>query len=85
MMTQFQVGGGDEDRRCMQREKRKKFRMQFDSNHISAAMAVAEETPRQPKYHGSAEKKSRIVWSPELHQKFLDALCAIGDTSNVSL
>ncbi|KAF7808834.1 two-component response regulator ORR26-like [Senna tora] len=76
------VHGIHDQRRCMQKDKRKKYQMNFDSNHLTAAMEEEEER-RERSYYGYAEKKSRIVWTPELHQKFLDAIDALGNQNNI--
>lgn len=62
--------------------------MNSDNNHLTAAMEEdeeeEEEEAREHKCHGFPEKRSRIVWTPELHQKFINAIRVLGNKSNVS-
>ncbi|XP_054810052.1 two-component response regulator ORR26 isoform X3 [Prosopis cineraria] len=80
-----EVHGTLDDRKCMEKEKRKRFHMNFDSNHLTAFMEEEEEedTEREQNYDEHPEKRPRIVWTPELHQKFLDAINVLSDGNNI--
>ncbi|XP_028786481.1 two-component response regulator ORR26-like [Neltuma alba] len=79
------VHGTLDDRKCLGQEKRKRLEMNFDSNHLTAFMEQdeIEDTERKENYDEHAEKRPRIVWTPELHQKFLDAINVLSDRNNI--
>lgn len=82
---QKKQGGPKTKRRTDDEEQQKQVkRTKVNSEQKSSQSLKAKEEEGESKDDSSSsnEKRSRVVWSPELHLKFTAAVSALGDKSN---